>query len=98
MSAQVDGTPAARFLITGKVQGVWFRASTREQALLLGLRGHARNLVDGRVEVLVVGTGDAIQQLANWLQHGPPLARVKAVERLDAGAGADHEATGFQIR
>ena len=46
---------ATRFIISGRVQGVFFRASTREQAQRLGLRGHARNLPDGRVDVLVVG-------------------------------------------
>ncbi len=75
---------AVRFLITGTVQGVWFRASTREEALRLDLRGYARNLADGRVEVLAVGQDDAIEQLANWLQEGPPLARVDTVERRDA--------------
>ena len=82
---------ATRFIISGRVQGVFFRASTREQALRLGLRGHARNLPDGRVEVLAVGTDDAIQQLEQWLQHGPPSARVDHVERssteADAGDG-----------
>ena len=48
---------AARFCITGKVQGVFFRASTRKQALRLGLRGYAKNLADGSVEVLAVGKG-----------------------------------------
>jgi acylphosphatase len=80
---------ATRFIIRGRVQGVFFRASTREQAQRLGLRGHARNLPDGRVEVLAVGTDDAIQQLEQWLQHGPPSARVDHVERssteVDAG-------------
>jgi len=72
---------AARFLVSGKVQGVFFRASTREQAQRLGLRGHARNLPDGRVEVLAAGEADAIDALAGWLQHGPPQARVDAVQR-----------------
>jgi acylphosphatase len=75
----------ARFLVSGKVQGVWFRASTRERALALGLRGHARNLADGRVEVLAIGDQVAIEQLARWLQHGPPLARVDSVRRDPAG-------------
>ena len=75
---------SARFLVSGKVQGVWYRASTRDQALRLGLRGQAGNLADGRVEVLVMGDADAIEPLANWLQQGPPLARVEAVERRDA--------------
>lgn len=91
---------AARFLIRGKVQGVWFRASTRDQALRLGLRGCASNLEDGSVEVLAVGGADAIEQLANWLQHGPPLARVELVERCDAGADIDvqPDARDFHIR
>ena len=77
---------AARFLVSGKVQGVWFRASTRDVALRLHLRGHASNLADGRVEVLAMGGADAIEQLADWLQQGPPMARVDAVERHEAGA------------
>ncbi len=82
---------AARFLVSGKVQGVFFRASTREQARALGLRGHARNLDDGRVEVLAVGDAVAIDELAEWLQHGPPSARVERVERM---AAAEDEVAG----
>ena len=72
---------AAVFLVSGRVQGVYFRASTREQALRLGLSGHARNLEDGRVEVLAVGEADAIASLAQWLWQGPPQARVSDVSR-----------------
>lgn len=72
---------AVRFLVSGRVQGVSFRAYTRAQANALDLRGHARNLSDGRVEVLAVGDAAAIDRLAEWLQHGPPLARVEAVAR-----------------
>lgn len=72
---------AARFFVSGRVQGVAFRAYTRAQANALDLRGHARNLSDGRVEVLAVGDAAAIERLAEWLQHGPPLARVDAVVR-----------------
>lgn len=75
---------AARFLVSGKVQGVFFRASTREQAIALGLRGHAINLDDGRVEVLAAGDAAAIDTLADWLWHGPPSARVERVERSEA--------------
>lgn len=77
--------PAVRFLVGGKVQGVFFRASTREQALKLGLRGHARNLPDGRVEVLAEGDAIALDALERWLQVGPPLARVETIERGDSG-------------
>ena len=73
---------AARFIVRGKVQGVWFRASTRAQAERLGLRGHARNLADGSVEVIAAGDADAIDALERWLHVGPPLARVDAVLRL----------------
>jgi len=83
---------AARFVVSGKVQGVFFRASTREQAERLQLRGHARNLDDGRVEVLAAGSAEAIDVLGRWLHHGPPHARVDGVERTfadpaDAGTG-----------
>lgn len=71
----------ARFLVSGRVQGVGFRASTRTEALRLGLDGHARNLRNGDVEVIATGDGDAIEELAIWLRHGPPSARVDAVVR-----------------
>ena len=72
---------AARFLVSGRVQGVCFRANTQDEALRLGLRGYARNLDDGRVEVVACGDAQAVEALAEWLQHGPPLARVDDVER-----------------
>jgi acylphosphatase len=72
---------AVRFLVSGRVQGVAFRAHTRAEALGLGLSGHARNLADGRVEVLAVGDADAIERLAAWLRQGPPLARVDGLFR-----------------
>jgi acylphosphatase len=87
----LDG--AARFFVSGRVQGVCFRAATRDEAVRLGLRGFARNLGDGRVEVLAAGDDGALEQLARWLQHGPPLARVEAVERR--AADADEAADGF---
>jgi len=72
---------AARFLVSGRVQGVYFRASTREHALALGLAGYARNLADGRVEVVAEGEVDALAQLEQWLHEGPSAARVDHVER-----------------
>ena len=88
--------PAARFLVSGKVQGVFFRASTREQALKLGLRGYARNLPDGRVEVLAEGDSSALDALERWLHAGPPMAKVQSLERGDADAVA--LSGGFEIR
>ena len=73
--------PTARFIVSGRVQGVCYRASAREQALALGLAGHAKNRHDGSVEVLAGGTAQALDALERWLQQGPPAARVDAVER-----------------
>jgi acylphosphatase len=86
---------AARFLVSGKVQGVFFRASTRDQALKLGLRGHAKNLADGCVEVLAEGNSSALDALERWLHVGPPMARVDSVGRSDAGTGEVGE--GFDV-
>ena len=69
-----------RCRVTGRVQGVFFRASTREQARRLGLSGHARNLPDGAVEVLACGPEQAVAVLHEWLWVGPPAARVESVE------------------
>lgn len=73
---------AARFVIGGVVQGVWYRASTREQALALGLRGHARNQADGGVEVVAAGNEAALDALERWLWQGPPAASVVSVLRM----------------
>jgi acylphosphatase len=68
-----------RCYVGGRVQGVFFRASAREQALTLGLTGYARNLPDGRVEVLACGAPAAVARLKDWLRVGPPGARVSGV-------------------
>ena len=85
----------ARFLVAGRVQGVWFRAATRERALALQLRGFARNLGDGGVEVVAVGEEAALAELEQWLWQGPPLAKVSKVERqgLDTAASFEGFAT-----
>ena len=75
---------AARFVVRGHVQGVFFRAGTREQALALGLVGRARNCADGSVDVLAAGTAEALDALERWLHHGPPTARVDTLTREDA--------------
>ncbi|MEQ1802175.1 MAG: acylphosphatase [Gammaproteobacteria bacterium] len=73
------GLAARRFFVSGQVQGVFFRASTAQVAEQLGLRGYARNLPDGRVEVLAVGDPSSLEALARWLAEGPPRARVTGV-------------------
>ena len=83
-----------RFLVSGKVQGVWFRESTRREAARLGLNGSASNLPDGRVEVIAVGSAKDIDQLSVWLRHGPAMARVDKVveETID-----DPGLSGFTV-
>ena len=86
----------ARFLVSGRVQGVWFRAATRERALALQLQGVAKNLPDGGVEVLAIGADDALDALEQWLWQGPPLAKVAQVQRQSLEAGVTYE--GFDTR
>jgi acylphosphatase len=74
---------ARRCHVSGRVQGVFFRASTRERARALGVTGHARNLPDGRVEVLACGEPVAVVALCEWLWVGPPTARVTSVEVVE---------------
>ena len=69
-----------QFKISGRVQGVFFRASTRDVAVPLQLTGHAINMIDGSVEVRAFGDGAAIDQLREWLNRGPPRATVTTVE------------------
>ncbi|MET0117363.1 MAG: acylphosphatase [Sedimenticola sp.] len=68
-----------RCLVSGRVQGVFYRASARYQAQELGITGYANNLFDGRVEVLTCGEPAAIDQLKAWLVKGPDGASVSAV-------------------
>ena len=84
---------AARFLVGGRVQGVFFRAATRERALALGLAGVARNLPDGRVEVVAQGDAAALDALEKWLWIGSPHSRVASVTREPAEALAQ---SGFE--
>ncbi len=65
------------------MQGVFFRASTADRARELGLTGAARNLPDGRVEVVAEGPTSAVEALIAFLHQGPPSARVAGVEVLD---------------
>jgi acylphosphatase len=84
-----------KFRVEGRVQGVWFRESTRQQAVKLGITGHAINLADGSVEVLACGEPGALDALAEWLLLGPPMARVQSVvATAHAGACPDRFATG----
>lgn len=70
---------ARRFIVKGRVQGVFFRESTRRVAESLGINGHAINLGNGDVEVIACGSEDALRKLEDWLHDGPPMSRVDAV-------------------
>jgi acylphosphatase len=69
-----------RCLVSGRVQGVFYRASAQQRARELGVRGYARNLADGRVEVLACGDAAAVEAFVGWLWIGPSASRVTAVE------------------
>jgi len=79
------GPVVRRFLVFGKVQGVYFRHSTRLEARKLNIRGLARNLPDGSVEVLAQGTAAAVDELRRWLGRGPAHARVDEVREIPPG-------------
>lgn len=68
-----------RLRVEGRVQGVFFRASTMEEAIRLGLKGWVRNCPDGSVEAVAEGARKKIDDLVNWCRHGPPGARVENV-------------------
>jgi acylphosphatase len=68
-----------RVIITGQVQGVWFRASTKEKAEELGLTGWIRNTLDGDVEAVFEGEEEIVKKMINWCHSGPPMAKVKNV-------------------
>ena len=67
--------------ISGLVQGVWFRAFTREQALAHQVKGWAKNLADGRVEVMLAGEKNQVEAVLTALQTGPPLSKVSGIEQ-----------------
>lgn len=82
-------------LISGKVQGVWFRQSTQQRAWELGLTGWVRNLADGRVEVLAEGSVEDVSQLVAHCRQGPAMARVRnVVEEWAPGSG---EFASFEV-
>lgn len=83
--------------ISGRVQGVSYRASMAEQARRLGVRGWVRNRHDGRVEALVQATPDVLETLLAWCRRGPPAARVDAVQAQPASDDASLP-PGFETR
>ena len=96
-----------RALVAGRVQGVGYREACAREATRLGVGGHARNLPDGRVEVVATGEAEAVDALVEWCRSGPALARVVDVALEDAAgdtaggdtAGGDTAGgDGFRVR
>jgi acylphosphatase len=90
-----DTTVRRRVKVHGRVQGVFFRDSTRERARAHGVAGWARNMPDGSVEAVLEGEPDAVERVVRFLQTGPPHADVEDVDVLDE----DPEGlSGFSVR
>ena len=75
-------TIRAHLIIEGRVQGVWFRETTRQEATRLGLCGWVKNRFDGSVEVVAEGPREKVETLIAWCHHGPPIARVTGVHEI----------------
>ncbi len=85
---------AKRWYVSGIVQGVGFRYFVRHQARVLNLTGYAKNLDDGRVEVLAMGSAASLNDLASALHKGPPLSQVRSVDEQEA---APEKWSDFQV-
>jgi len=75
-------TIRAHLIIEGRVQGVWFRDSTRNEATRLNLTGWVKNRFDGSVELVAEGSQEEVKKLIEWCHHGPPSARVTMVHEI----------------
>ena len=79
-----EATITKRLVIHGRVQGVYFRDSMRQQARQLGITGWVRNRSDGTVEAVVSGNREAVARMIDWARHGPPTAKVTDIQIEDA--------------
>jgi acylphosphatase len=84
-------------LVSGRVQGVWFRESCRKEAVAAGVSGWVTNRPDGRVEAVFEGPEPAVESLVEWCRRGPPRARVDSVQ-VSGLAPLGDEASGFEVR
>ena len=83
-----------RVLVAGRVQGVWFRETCRQEADALGVSGSVRNRNDGRVEAVFEGESDAVLAMVTWCRTGPPRAVVTGVEVTDEAPTGER---GFRV-
>jgi acylphosphatase len=84
-----------KILVSGRVQGVYFRAFTQNKAKQLGVKGSARNLPDGRVEIIAEAEKGAIEDFIQWCHKGPVTARVDHIEMTELQP--DEQLTSFDV-
>ncbi len=84
-----------RVFVTGKVQGVGFRAQAKDKAVSLGINGFVRNLDDGRVEILISGDGRLLEEYLAWIRVGPPTSRIENIEAYSENS--TYNEAGFSI-
>lgn len=89
------GTARACVVVSGRVQGVWFRESCRRRAAAEGVAGYVRNRSDGTVEAAFEGDPAAVERLVEWCRTGPPLAEVTSVATIAEAPRGDR---AFQVR
>ena len=89
-------TRRVKILVSGRVQGVYFRMFTQNKAKQFGIKGCARNLADGRVEIIAEADNNSIKKFIQWCHKGPVTARVDHVEMTELGS--DVILTSFEIR
>src|ERR1700691_73946 len=93
--SESSGMSRRRVLVEGHVQGVGFRVTCARRARAAGLSGWVRNLDDGRVEIVLQGPAESVQEVERWCAHGPQLAVVTSVEASDEPRVTEH---GFTVR
>ena len=86
-----------RITVKGKVQGVFFRASTQQTARRLGIKGWVRNLLNGDVEILAVGDNAGLEAFISWCRKGPEMAHVEKIIVLESKDEEHRETPGFEI-
>jgi acylphosphatase len=94
-SSAAEGHRSVTVIVSGRVQGVFFRVSTLEKAQQLGVVGTVRNLPDDTVEIVAQGTSEAVEELLRWAHHGPPSAEVRSLAIRDEPP--DVELKTFQV-
>lgn len=88
--------PCRHYIVAGRVQGVFFRASARDQAQVIGLRGWVKNLADGRVEAIACGNLLQLDKFELWLKQGPEMAQVSEV--IVDSVSQEENFDGFSIK